>query len=513
MRIDSLVRKSFATVDAWQGAASAERVLLEQSFAVVLDGGRYKGILTAEDLLRSPRALIVDCLRELPVVSSDDDLRAVLQLMKRVKTTSLPVFQGGEFVGVCVRSDIADHLEEHGGELQAELDRRTAELYRAQKMEAIGTMAAGIAHDFNNILTPIMAHADMIVMAEPNGPAHDSATQILRASGRARDLVRRLLTLSRRQAHEPQPMQLRPVIDEGLKLLRASLPSTVTVHTELTAQQDTVLADPTEIQQVLINLCTNAQHAMEPAGGLLEVVLDNATVDESGPMVENGLRPDTYVRLTVRDTGCGMSDLVKAKIFEPYFTTKAPEKGSGLGLAVAHGIVSACGGQITVQSDAGTGTSFTVWLPSLLQEGATLRSHSGVAATGTESVLLVDDETAVVEIVSRILKHLGYRVSALTSAASALEALQSTSNSYDIVVADLTMPRLTGDALMRQAHLTRPGLPFVLMSGGGFAAEEARALQSGASAFLRKPFSATTLASTVRRALDGREGAAGRART
>ncbi|MFC1592358.1 response regulator, partial [Thermodesulfobacteriota bacterium] len=315
------------------------------------------------------------------------------------------------------------------------------ELRQAQKMEAIGTLAGGIAHDFNNILAAAMGYTEMAIdKAADTTRAAGYMRHVLQAVRRARDLVFQILSFSRQTEQKIRPVKVGPIIKETVKFLRASLPSTIEISEHIQTGEDIVLADPTQIHQVLMNLCTNAKHAMQERGGVLEVRLDAVTLDADGTAVRPGLGPGRYLQLIVSDTGCGMEASVQERIFEPFYTTKAQGEGTGLGLSVVHGIVASFGASIRVDSTPGKGTEFQVYLPLHEVEAEEEESEPGPVPGGSERVLLVDDEEVIVDMVRGMLERLGYSVTSTTSSPDALERFSEAPDSFDLVLSDQTMP-------------------------------------------------------------------------
>jgi two-component system cell cycle sensor histidine kinase/response regulator CckA len=383
--------------------------------------------------------------------------------------------------------------------------RLERELRQSQKMEAIGTLAGGIAHDFNNILTAIMGYTEMAQrkMSKCDAAAHD-LERVQHATLRARELVSRILTFSRQSEQERKPVQVASIVEEVLKLLRSSLPSTIEIYQHITTipKGGMVLADPTQIHQLLMNLGTNAAHAMRIGGGILSVSLSDVEVDASQIALFPDLMPGSFVRLTVSDTGHGMEECVKERIFDPYFTTKKVGEGTGMGLAVVQGIIKSHGGAISVHSEPGQGTTFHVFLPKLdaeiLHETETIDSPQG----GTERILFVDDETMLAELGQNILESLGYAITVTTSSYGALKLFCADPQAFDLVITDMTMPRLTGKDLAREIIAVRPGIPVILCTGFSELINEKQAKDSGISEFIMKPYTVNGLDKTIRRALN-----------
>ena len=365
------------------------------------------------------------------------------------------------------------------------------QLMHAQKMETIGTLAGGIAHDFNNILSAIMGYTDLALMRTPeNTPLQEDLRQVRKAADRAADLVRQILTFSRRQQTESHPLQVSLVVKEALKLLRASIPTTIDIRQEVTTQA-TVLADPTQIHQLIMNLCTNAFHAMGDRGGILGVSLTEVALSQS-PITANkiALSPGRYVRLMVSDTGNGMDTETMAKIFEPYFTTKEKGKGTGLGLAVVHGIVENHHGGIEVTSEPRQGTTFTVYLPMANQEAAMaappapVPSHRSQAG---ERVAVVDDESTIRELIGQFLLDAGYRVDIFVNGMDAWQTISRTPKAWDLLITDQTMPGMTGEQLAAMLLAVRPEMPIILCSGNNELLDNDQTRKMGISACLLKP--------------------------
>ncbi len=387
---------------------------------------------------------------------------------------------------------------------QEEKAKLQAQLRRSQKMESLGTLAGGIAHDFNNILTPISGHAEIALFKI--GSDHDAAKNlkgIIQAVDRARSLVRQVLSFSRQESEEKRPLQLHTILKEALRLLRASLPTTINIQQNI-AHCGAVMANATQIHQILMNLCTNAGHAMREKGGVLDVSLSEVEI-RSGDLADYlDMKPGTYVRLTVSDTGHGMPAEVLDRIFEPYFTTKKEGEGTGMGLSVVHGIVKGHNGDIKAYSEPGKGTTFNVYLPCI--EAKAKADKSPVAEQipkGSGSILLVDDEEKIIEVMVQMLEYLGYSVSAFTDSPEALDSFRKNPDFYDIVITDMTMPDMTGDVLARHVHAMRPGLPILLCTGYSRSVSRDQARALGIQEFLMKPPTIGELARTVQRALKG----------
>jgi len=377
------------------------------------------------------------------------------------------------------------------------------ELVQAQKMEAVGTLAGGIAHDFNNIIMAIMGYAELAKMRAPEGSeVIADLDQVLQAGNRAKALVRQILTVSRRQKQERQPLQLRYLVKEVLKLLRATLPTTIEIREDLAKDAGIVIADPDQIHQVIMNLCTNAGHAMEERGGLLTIGLENVKLDEVESSRYLNLDAGSYLRLTVSDTGHGMSTDTMAQIFDPYFTTKGIGEGTGLGLSVAHGIVKSHGGAIRVHSQPGKGSTFHVYLPIIKEAEKPQEESARPVPTGNERILFIDDEPMIVDIGKQTLGQLGYDVVGTMSSSEALELFREAPDSFDLVITDMTMPHMTGDKLAQELIRIRPDIPVILCTGFSKQISEEKVKGIGIRAFVMKPILRRALGETVRKVLD-----------
>ena len=385
------------------------------------------------------------------------------------------------------------------------LKQLEAQLLQSQKMEAMGTLAGGIAHDFNNVLATMLGFTELVLSDLPPGsPWSHHLEQVLKAGERAKGMVRQILSFSRHGESESRPVAVQPVVAEALELLRASLPATITVDSHLDAPGETVMADPSQIHQVVMNLATNAFQAMGSGGGILSLVLEPMELEPEQAAAFAELEPGPYLRLTVSDTGQGMDPQTMQRIFEPFFTTKDKSEGSGMGLAMVHKIVKDCGGEVTVTSRPGRGSVFEVYLPLLTdapEPPPEDREHTGPAGGGGERVLLVDDEEPVGEMGRNMLERLGYRVSLCLSGHDALDAVRTTPQDYDLVITDLTMPHTTGDKLARLIYEIAPELPVMIATGyGGRLPQEE--LPPNVRLLLSKPFSRAEMAQAVRRALE-----------
>ena len=389
---------------------------------------------------------------------------------------------------------------------EEERTRVEAQLRQAQKMEALGTLAGGVAHDFNNILGIILGYTEMVRWDMDEGSlAWKNLEEVLKATGRAKDLVRQILAFSRRSEQEKRPVQVGLIVKEAMKMLRASLPSTVEIKMDV-ASNVAVLADPTQIHQVMMNLCTNAAHAMSDNGGVLEVSLTDARLGPESIPSHSGLEPGAYVSLTVKDTGNGIAPAILERIFDPFFTTKEQGVGTGLGLSVVHGIVKSLGGAIEVESLPEVGSTFRVLLPAMESAPAHEAVETAPLPRGRERILIVDDEPELAMAMKQLLERLGYEVDYRTNGIEAMEAFRArlTERPFDLVITDMTMPRLMGVDLARELLDLQPDLPIFLCTGFSekMSAEKARNL--GIQGFLMKPVVTGELAGLIRKALDAR---------
>ncbi len=380
-----------------------------------------------------------------------------------------------------------------------------ARIAQTQKLEAIGTLAGGIAHDFNNILMAILGYSGLALSEVPPGsPLRDKLHSIYVAGNRAAELTRQILAFSRPTLQIQKIVQVRPIAREVMKLMRASLPSTIEIR-ESFSSESSVLAEPAQIHQVLMNLCTNAGLAMRENGGVLDVGLSDACLDVDTLQPFQGTVPGRYIVMTVRDTGVGMEREVLDRIFDPFFTTRPTGEGTGMGLSVVHGIVRSHGGFITVRSEPGKGSEFSVHLPVVTAEEEDGPESDLAPPRGNERILFVDDEETLVRMGKEMLEALGYRVTAVADSREALELFLSAPDAFDLVISDITMPGMTGDALVGAILKKRPYLPVIICTGYSERVSETEAKRLGARAFLLKPFSVHTISGMIRSILDGRE--------
>jgi nitrogen-specific signal transduction histidine kinase/ActR/RegA family two-component response regulator len=379
---------------------------------------------------------------------------------------------------------------------------------QSQKMEAIGTLAGGIAHDFNNILGVINGYVEMLrpQMVHDAQSSEDLAA-VATAAARAGSLVTQILTFSRQEEVRREPMRLAPVIEEAVRFLRATIPSSIAIDCQLAAAAPAVLADATQIHQVVMNLGTNAWHAMRVGRGRLDVRLEACELDCDLGGLASKLRPGRYARLSVRDTGTGMDQATIDRVFEPFFTTKPVGEGTGLGLAVVHGIVEAHEGAITVQSRPGHGTVFSLYFPEHAAAAADLAGDDTPPARGSgERILYVDDETPLVRLGKRLLERLGYVVDAHASVEEALALVRADPALFDVVVTDQTMPGMTGMEFARQIGRLRADLPVILMTGYASRVTNEELRDAGILEVVAKPSALPEIGAAVRRCLARKQG-------
>ncbi len=381
--------------------------------------------------------------------------------------------------------------------------RLEAQLRQAQKMEAVGTLAGGIAHDFNNILFPIIGHTEMLLLDTPEDhPSWASLNNIYTGSLRAKDLVSQILTFSRQDIKSTNLIKIPSIVEEALKLIRSTVPTSIDIIQEINGDSMVIKADPTQIHQIVMNLSANAYHAMEATGGELKVTLKEVELGQHD-LITPDMEPGIYACLMVMDTGIGIHKDMIEKIFDPFYTTKKSGKGTGMGLSVVHGIVKSMNGGIQVFSDPGKGTEIKVYLP--LEKSAVevqKKQLTQPVRCGTEHVLLVDDEKDIISIEKQILEHLGYTVTPHTSSVEALETFRSSPGKFDIVITDMAMPNISGDKLSVELAKIRPGIPIILCTGFSDTMSEEKAASIGIKGFLFKPIAMKDFAQKIGDVLD-----------
>ncbi len=386
---------------------------------------------------------------------------------------------------------------------QIEKQNLETRLVQTQKMEAIGTLAGGIAHDFNNILSAVIGYTEIALNIElpPDAPARKSLQNVLKAGLRAKDLVNQILTFSRQTEQELKPVEINIIVKEVAKLLRSSLPTTIQIKQNVLGNS-LVMGDPTQIHQILLNLCTNAGHAMQAKGGVLTIELQVIDLKEDLVTDQIMLKPGNYVQLSVSDTGHGISNENLGRIFDPFFTTKERGEGTGMGLAVVHGIVQSYKGAINVYSEIGKGTTFNVFLPAIERRAEPDKRKMADIPKGSGHVLFVDDESAIVEIVTSQLESLGYKVTSCHNGLEALELMKTTPDRFDLVITDMTMPKMTGDELAKEIKNIRSETPIILCTGFSSKLTSEDEKLPDIDAILMKPIILRDMATIVRNVME-----------
>jgi PAS domain S-box-containing protein len=383
-------------------------------------------------------------------------------------------------------------------------DRKRMEtnLQQAQKLESIGNLAGGIAHDFNNILSAVLGYTELALDDVQRGSHLEGNLQeIFTAGKRARDLVKQILAFARQSDAERKPIRVDTIAKEVLKLIRSTIPSTIEIREEIESRS-LIMGNPSQVHQLLMNLCTNSAQSMEDVGGILKVDLIDVEHSIKTPLPLPELKSGDYIKLTVSDTGPGISPDIIDSVFEPYFTTKGVGEGTGMGLALAHGIVESYGGKITVDSELGKGTVFLIYLPITKKRENYRPNEKEELPSGTEKILFVDDELPIAKMGSQILERLGYQVTVRTSSDEALELFRSKPGDFDLVISDMTMPNMTGDELAMELIAFRPNIPVILCTGYSKKISEETAFEIGIKAFAYKPLVKSDLAKTIRKVLD-----------
>jgi two-component system, cell cycle sensor histidine kinase and response regulator CckA len=501
---ETLAEKSFAGVyviqDGFFKYINSQAASLADCKPEELVGIRGDSIVHSEDLeaVKQNARMMLAGQRNIPyeyrVMSKSGTVRWIMETVTNIQYDGKPAILGNTM-------DITEHKE-------AEAERKTleAQLFQAQKMEAIGALAGGISHDFNNILGAIIGYSELCMDQVRDRPkVHHGIEQILKAGHRAKDLVKQILMFSRHSEPEKKPIDIRIVIKEALKLLRSTLPSTIEMHQEIDQDPCKVAADPTQMHQIIMNLCTNAAHAMGERGGILKVTLSWVNTEDKTLPFDLSINPGSYIKLTVSDTGRGIDPAIKDRIFEPFFTTKGIGEGTGLGLSVVYGIVKDHGGTIQVHSAPKEGTTFNIYFPSL--NGEDMKHEiikNEVIPGGRERILLVDDDVALCELGKLMIESLGYAITTRTSCTEALGTFIEGPDDFDLVLTDMTMPFMTGSEFARKIITIRPNVPIVMCTGFSEFIDEERAGLIGIRAFVMKPFSKMDIAKVIRNVLDHR---------
>jgi len=403
-----------------------------------------------------------------------------------------PIMDDGNFKGsVAVVRDIT------------EKKRIDAQLRQARKMESIGTMAGGIAHDFNNILYMITGNAELAMGNIPEwNPVHDNLKVIKTAALRAAGIVKQLLSFSRKSEQDIKPIGATTVIKDALKFLRSTIPSSIEIRKNLSNRELTILGDPAQINQMMINLCINASQEMEETGGILEITVEGETLAEGSVLNNQAPTPGEYLKITISDTGPGIDSEIIDRIFDPYFTTKDAGQGSGMGLSVVHGIIQNHNGAITVESQPGKGTTFTIHFPVVAAEPMMSVKTSDETPHGNESILFVDDEEFITDMIGKMLKRLGYKVVTKTNPAEAWELFQTKPDQFDLVITDMTMPQMNGVKLSKKLKELRSDIPVIICTGHSSLIDEEKAKELGIDAYVMKPIVKSGIAKIIRNVLD-----------
>lgn len=428
---------------------------------------------------------------EYRIVRKDGDIRWVKDNAKIVRLGDKDLIFGTIF-------DITERISAEEEKFKLEEQVR-----HSQKLEAIGTLAGGVAHDFNNILGIILGYTDIALKElPPESKTRDRLVQINKAGNRAKNIIQQLLTFSRKVGTRKQPVDIEPVIMEALVFLRSTLPSTIDIRHEIFLNNHSVLADSTQIHQVIMNLCVNAAQAMENQGGIITVKASVEQLEKDSREPFNRLPEGNYVSVSVTDNGPGINPDIIDRIFDPYFTTREKRRGSGMGLSVVYGIIKNHGGTVSVINNPGKGASFSFVLPVYIYNHELTHIKAAATATGNETVLMVDDEEDIAIIGKMMLEDQGFRVKTALSSLEAIELVRKNPSLFDVIVTDMTMPNLTGDVLFGKIREICPKVPLILCTGHSESIDEEKAIKLGFSAFLFKPFSRRQLAGAVRNAID-----------
>jgi len=418
-----------------------------------------------------------------------------------VEVTSNSLIYESNKCSIIFMKDISSRKQEEMLKVKAD-----AYLQHVQRLEALGTLAGGIAHDFNNILSAILGYTELAkINLSPDDATQKYLTPVLDAGKRAKHLVQQILTFSRQGQSRKTPIDLSKVVKEVLDLMRATLPTTIIIEQDIKSNLGFVFADETMIHQVVINLCTNAFHAMEKNGGTLKVILTTAAIGKKDLQNFPDLDPGNYIKLVVGDTGHGMDETTKGRVFDPYFTTKKSGEGTGLGMSLVHGIVKDHGGTIKLYSEVNVGTTFQIFFP--LDESPGLEPGLETIINmphGNEKILLVDDETLLLNLGKELLEGLGYKVQTRSSSIDALEAFRARPDNYDLIFSDLTMPHMAGDVLAKEIKGLRPDIPIIICTGYSTKINEGKFRDIGINAVLMKPVTFQEMADAVRKTLDNR---------
>ncbi len=496
-----------------------------QNFEVVDDLGEKKKILVIKIPIKSTPFSLINILPPSAVVGqkSPSTLLIAMGLFTLVVLGVTFILWRANSKNLVLQTRIVEankrklEIEAKNVQLSREIaERKKAEeqtnqlanqLLHAQKMEAVGTLAGGIAHDFNNILSAIIGFTELaqINIKNPEQAVTD-LQEVAKAGHRAKELVKQILTFSRKEDHDVEPLSPHLIIKESLKLLRASIPTSIEIQEDIDPASGTILADPTKIHQIILNLCTNALHAMENEQGTLKVMLRRKVLSAKDLENEHNVSPGPFVELTVSDTGCGIAPGTLGRIFEPFFTTKEVGKGTGMGLAVVHGIVKDYHGLINIDSEQGKGTAFRIYFPAIsIQVEETRNERLDSLPKGSEHILLVDDESTIVRMLKAALEQQGYQVTGTTSSVEALEKFREHPDSFDLMISDQTMPQMSGSELVKEILAIKPSFPIILCTGYSSIVSEEDAKKMGVRAYALKPIEISQLAHLVRQVLSESE--------
>jgi PAS domain S-box-containing protein len=479
-----LINKAAESLTGWE-QHEAKGKKLDEIFHIINEQTRERCENPVEKVLATN--VIVDLSNNTVLVSREGTERIIAD-------SAAPIIdENGTTVGVVlVFRDITDKLNLEN------------QLRQAHKMEAIGKLAGGIAHEFNNVLGIILGNAELALDDVPDwNPAKESLKEIRTASFRAKEVVRQILSFARKTMTALNPLEINTIVKESIKLMRASIPAMIDIQTRISPEPKMIMGDSTEIHQIVINLCTNASHAMKTSGGILQFGISEVTLDEKTASHYEDLSTGDFVKLTVKDTGEGIPPDILEKVFEPYFTTKEFGAGSGMGLAVVYGIVKKCKGAIDIKSTVGKGTTVEVLFPKI-EEAPAKEKKEDELPTGNERILLVDDDPSIVTTISQMLERLGYTVTSMTDSTVALEQFKSMPDDFDLVITDMAMPKMSGDQLAAELIKMRKDIPILLCTGHSDTIDEKKAKEIGIKGFAMKPLDKSKLARGVRSALDDR---------
>ncbi len=480
MDADGRIRYANSAFEETSGASRNEIV-----------GQRYYGLLSGDDESRKPAEEAKKAVEAGKTWSAHLTRKGTEQLRELdIRISPIRDGSGNVINYLVVERDVTREV------------RLQQHLRQAQKLEALGTLAGGIAHDFNNILNPIFINTELVLLdAALDEESRRELELALRAAERGRDLVRQIITFSRQKEKERKPSRIGPVVKETMKFLRSTIPAPVEIREHIEPETGFILADPSQVHQIVMNLCNNSAYAMRERGGVLDVALAEVEVDVDMALRHPDIKPGPFLRLTITDTGTGMTPEVIERAFDPFFTTKKPGEGSGMGLAVVHGIVRDYEGAVTVYSEVGKGTTFNVFFPRVPAKDVETKETVEILPEGRERILLVDDEEAQVQSMRNMLKRLGHRVISKTDPEEALKAFRKDPDQFDLVITDQTMPKLTGAQLAEEILRVRPGLPVILCTGFSEKVDANGAHAMGIVGFLMKPFSIREMAAAINKAV------------